>query len=89
MSGGITGSIEKCKLDGLDVDVLASANLSIMHGDANEAVPHSGGNSKKVTKRARLIEALDLQVSAPEAQIIQDLSTRSRIPFSVTTAAAR
>ncbi len=86
MSADTTGSIERCKLDGLDVDVLASANLNIMHGDNNEAVEHSGGNSKKVTKRAKKIESLDLNVSATEAKIIEGLSKLSRFPFSVTNA---
>lgn len=80
------GSIEKCKLDGLDVNVLASANLNIIHGDTNEAIEHSGGNSKKVIKRVKKIEGLDLQVTGTEAKIIEGLSDLSKFAFSVQTA---
>ena len=88
MAKRVSGSIRKATLDGVPYEVAADSNISEV-GSAyqNELVPSSGGNMRKMTKRAEQREGLVLLVDASERSNLRTLADRdTAFPMSYTTA---
>lgn len=87
--GGVSGSIKSVRLDGTSFDVLGDSNFSEVGGNSeNEAIPTSGTNIKKMTRRAEIREGVVLACNGFERDILKTLSERtSDFPMSYTTAA--
>lgn len=82
------GSIIKSVIDGITYNVAADANAANTARVLNEAIPHSGGNDKKVTFQHGGIESLTYILSEAEYDTLVALqeTTRDDIPMSYTRA---
>jgi hypothetical protein len=89
MSKDITGTIRKVTLDGVTFDVMADTNVTeVGSGWQNEAVPTSGRNLRKMTKRVETREGITLACNGAEREVLKDLADRSAdFPMSYETAA--
>jgi hypothetical protein len=89
MAGDITGTLRKVTLDGVTFDVMADTNVTEV-GSAwqNEAVPTSGRNLKKMTRRVEAREGVVLACNGSEREVLKDLAERTAdFPMSYETAA--
>ena len=85
----ITGTLRKVTLDGITFDVMGDTNVTEM-GSAfqNEAVPTSGRNLRKMTRRAETREGIVLACNGAERDVLQELAERTTdFPMSYETAA--
>lgn len=85
----VAGSIRKVTLDGTTFDVMADANITET-GSAwqNEAIPTSGRNLKKMTRRPENREGVVLACNGTERELIKELAERTTdFPMSYETAA--
>jgi len=71
-----SGSIRKVLIDGLSFKAAADANFARTPKLEKEAVPHSGGNSVKVTRAASNVEGVKLLCTPAEYEILEGLSDR-------------
>lgn len=70
-----TGSIRKVVINGATYNAMSDANVtSIPSKYAIEAIPTSGGNMFKMTRRAKTKESVDLGVSQAELQALTAVS---------------
>lgn len=88
MSKDIAGSLRKVTLDGITFDAFGDANVKeVGSGWENDAVPTSGRNIKKMTKRAEKREGIVLACNGAEREMLQELAERtSDFPMSYETA---
>ena len=89
MAKDTSGSIIKLLLDGVSYDVLASSNFSEVHSKfENDSIPTSGGNSRKMTRRATNREGVEVKANGAEVAGLVALADGSAdFPISYTTAA--
>ena len=78
------GTPKKVTIDAIPFNVMADANFNQTKGKyANEGVVTTGGIIKKQTLRAQMVESINLQASALEADTLKTLSEkRTNIPMS-------
>lgn len=84
----VTGSIRKVTLNGITFDAMADANFSEIGSQfENEAVPTSGRNLRKMTRRAKNVESVVLACDGSEREIISNLADQvDDFPMSYETA---
>ena len=71
------GTPRKVTLDGLTFDVMADANFSEMGSQfETEPVPTSGRTLKKMTKRSKSVESVNLACNGSERADLEDLADR-------------
>jgi hypothetical protein len=88
--GDITGTLRKVTLDGVTFDVMADTNVNEV-GSAfqNEAIPTSGRNLKKMTRRVEARGGVALACNGSEREVLKDLAERTAdFPMSYETAAS-
>lgn len=87
--GDISGTPRKVTLDGITFDAMADTNITETGGAfENEAVPTSGRNMKKMTRRPENREGVTLAANGNERALLKELSERTTdFPMSYTTAA--
>lgn len=84
----VSGSILKLTLDGVTYDVMHDSNFGEV-GSAfeNTAVPTSGGNMKKMQRRAQIVESVIVAAGGEERVALKSLAERlDNFPISYTTA---
>lgn len=89
MAKNIAGSIRKLTLDGTSFDVMADTNITEVGSQfENDAVPTSGANMRKMTRRAENREGIVVACNGAERDLLKGLSERSTdFPMSYETAA--
>lgn len=89
MAKDIVGTLRKVTLDGVTFDVMADTNISEVGSSIeNEAVPTSGRNMRKMTRRAENRESVVIACNGAERELLRDLSERvGDYPMSYETAA--
>lgn len=85
---GVVGSIRKVTLDGVTFAAMASANIKeIGSAYLNDAIPTSGKNVRKMTKRADIREGIELALNGAERDYVSALADRTdNFPMSYETA---
>ena len=85
---GVVGSIRKVTLDGVTFAAMASANIKeIGSAYLNDAIPTSGKNVRKMTKRADIREGIELALNGAERDYVSALADRiDNFPMSYETA---
>ena len=85
----ISGTLRKVTLDGVTFDVMADTNVSEIGSRwENEAIPTSGRNMKKMTRRPQNRESVVLACNGAERELVQELAERTTdFPMSYETAA--
>jgi len=85
----VTGTPRKVTLDGVTYDVFADTNIkSTVAAWENVAVPTSGRNMRKMTRRAQSREGITLVANGAEVENLKFLAERlDDIPMSYETAA--
>ena len=85
---GVVGSIRKVTLDGVTFAAMASANIKeIGSSYLNDAIPTSGKNVRKMTKRADIREGIELALNGAERDYVSALADRTdNFPMSYETA---
>ena len=74
----VTGTLINVVLDGIPFDVMADTNVSEVGSIfANEAIPTSGRNIQKKTKRVEAREGVVLACNGNERDILKILSERT------------
>lgn len=88
MGKNVSGSIRKLTLDGVTYDVLGDANFSETgSGFESDAVPTSGDNIHKMTKRAKKVEGVVVGCNGTERDALEALADRTTdFPMSYETA---
>lgn len=90
MAKDIAGTLRKVTIDGITYDVMADTNVTET-GSAfeNEAIPTSGKNMKKMTRRPENRESVVLACNGDERELLRAAadSPRTNIPLSYETAA--
>ena len=88
MAKNVSGSIRKLTLDGVTFDVLGDANFSeTVSAYESEAVPTSGVNIRKMTKRAKIVESVVVGANGAERDQLKALAERTTdFPMSYETA---
>lgn len=87
--GDISGSIRKVTINGITFDAMADANISETGSQyANESVPTSGRNMRKMTRRAENRESVILACNGSERSLLEELADQlDDFPMSYETAA--
>ena len=87
--GDTVGTIRKVTLDGISFDAMADANISEVGSRyANENVPTSGRNLRKMTRRSENREGVVLACNGSERTVLKELAERTTdFPMSYETAA--
>jgi hypothetical protein len=82
------GTIRKVTLDGISFDAMADTNISeVGSAFANENVPTSGRNLRKMTKRSENREGVVLAANGAEREVLKELAERTTdFPMSYETA---
>jgi formate dehydrogenase assembly factor FdhD len=88
MAKDLSGSVRKLTLDGVTYNVAGDANFNEVEGlFENDTVVHSGGNSRKVTRRAAVRENVTIICNGAEFDQLKALSERLEdFPMSYETA---
>jgi hypothetical protein len=74
----VTGTPRKVTLDGITFDVFADTNIKEVGSKwENAAVPTSGRNMHKMTKRVESREGITLATNGAERDILKELSERN------------
>ena len=83
-----SGSIRKVTLDGITFDVPADANFKETPSQyETDAIPTSGRNIKKMTKRVRVVDGVSIICNGAERELLKDLAEGHKdIPMSYETA---
>lgn len=72
------GTIRKVTLDGITFDTFADTNISEVGSKyANENIPTSGRNIRKMTARAENREGVVLAANGAEREVLQELAERT------------
>lgn len=87
--GDITGTLRKVTLDGITFDVMADTNVTETGSQwQNEAIPTSGRNLKKMTRRPEIREGVVLACNGSERDLLKEMAERTTdFPMSYETAA--
>ena len=85
----VSGTPRVLELNGIAFNLLADVDVSEMGGSVEkEAIPTSGENMMKMTRRAQTRESVVVACSDEERELLQALSERvANFPMSYTTAA--
>jgi hypothetical protein len=73
--GDDAGTPKRISVAGVTYRVLADANLSLQPSEyKNEAVPHSGGNLRKMTRQARALTGITIACTAQERETLREIA---------------
>jgi hypothetical protein len=79
----VTGSLRNVKIDGVQYNVAADANVAKTPTKSREAVVHSGGNSIKETKLHGNVEALTLIVTPSELETLEQVGLGVTLSYTL------
>lgn len=87
MSRDISGTLRDVTLNGVSFRVMADTNATSNLPSENEAVPTSGGNMRKVTKKAATKEGVVLACNMSDFELLKALHEASTpFPMAITYA---
>lgn len=78
MGGDIVGTIRKVTLDGITFDVMGDTNIKEVGSRyQSEAIPTSGRNLHKMTKRVETREGVTIACNGSEREVLKGLAERT------------
>ena len=87
MAKDISGTLRDVTLNGVSFRVMADTNVTSNLTTENEAIPTSGGNMRKVTRKAAIKESVVLGCNLAEFELLKALhASQSVFPMAVTYA---
>lgn len=74
-SGDVSGSVKKLTINGVTYRVLSDTNVTLQPSEyKNEAIPHSGGNMRRMTKQVRELTGVAIACNATEREALRALA---------------